>query len=124
MMNKEAIIAKKAPAAVGPYSHACKAGNLLFISGQLPLKDGQIVTDVEEATEASILNLKIVLEDQGLTLDNVVKTLVFVKDMGDFAKINAVYAKYFTKDFPARSLIEVARLPKDAVVEIEAVAAY
>lgn len=123
-MTKEIVSTKKAPAAVGPYSQAVKACNLLFVSGQIPLdpKTGELVSgDVQKAAERSLENIGAILEEAGTSFDNVVKTTVFVKDIGDFAKVNEVYARYFKKDMPARSCVEV-KLPKDALVEIEVIA--
>ncbi|MBV4419951.1 RidA family protein [Clostridium tyrobutyricum] len=123
-MTKEIVSTKKAPAAVGPYSQAVKACNLLFVSGQIPLdpKTGALVSgDVQKAAERSLENIGAILEEAGTSFDNVVKTTVFVKDIGDFAKVNEVYARYFKKDMPARSCVEV-KLPKDALVEIEVIA--
>ncbi|SDF67648.1 RidA family protein [Sporolituus thermophilus] len=114
-----------APAAIGPYSQAIKVGNLVFTSGQIPINPatGELVTgSVEEQTHQVLKNVKAVLEAAGASLDSVVKTTVFIKDMNDFAKINAVYATYFTVNPPARSCVEVARLPKDVLIEIEAIA--
>lgn len=115
----------KAPAAIGPYSQAIKANNMLFISGQMPLDPNtmEVVSGtIKEQTERAIENLKAILEEAGLTLNNVAKTTVFIKDMNDFADINEVYASYFTENKPARACVEVARLPKDVGVEIEAIA--
>ncbi|QCH28749.1 RidA family protein [Clostridium tyrobutyricum] len=123
-MTKEIVNTKKAPTAVGPYSQAVKACNLLFVSGQIPLdpKTGELVSgDVQKAAERSLENVGAILEEAGTSFDNVVKTTVFVKDIGDFAKVNEVYARYFKKDMPARSCVEV-KLPKDALVEIEVIA--
>ncbi|EAX46921.1 putative endoribonuclease L-PSP [Thermosinus carboxydivorans Nor1] len=114
-----------APAAIGPYSQAIKVGNLVFTSGQIPINPatGELVTgSVEEQAHQVLKNVKAVLEAAGASLASVVKTTVFIKDMNDFAKINAVYATYFTANPPARSCVEVARLPKDVLVEIEAIA--
>jgi len=122
---KEIIFTKEAPGAIGPYSQGVKIGNLIFTSGQIPIdpKTGEIVTgNVKKAAERCILNLKAVLEAAGSSLSNVVKTTVFIKDMNDFAAVNEVYGKYFTENYPSRSCVEVARLPKDVLVEIEAVA--
>jgi len=124
-MEKIIVSTPKAPGAVGPYSQAVKVGNFLFTSGQIPLDPatGELVTgDVKKATERSLENLKAVLEEAGSSFDKVVKTTVFIADMNDFAAVNEVYAKYFTKDMPARSCVQVARLPKDALVEIELIA--
>lgn len=123
-MEKKIISTKNAPQVVGPYSQAVKAGNLVFVSGQIPLDPttGELVNgDVQKAAERSLENVKAILEAAGTSLDNVVKTTVFVKNMSDFATVNEVYAKYFKKDMPARSCVEV-KLPKDALVEIEVIA--
>ena len=119
------ISTDKAPAAIGPYSQAVAVGNMVYTSGQIAIvpETGNIVEGgVEEQTKQALENLKVVVEEAGSSLDKVVKTTVFIKNMGDFAKINEVYSKYFTSNFPARSCVEVARLPKDLLVEIEAVA--
>lgn len=119
------ISTDKAPSAIGPYSQAVAVGNMVYTSGQIAIvpSTGNIVEGgVEEQTKQALENLKAVLEEAGTSLDKVVKTTVFIKNMGDFAKINEVYSKYFTTNFPARSCVEVARLPKDLLVEIEAVA--
>lgn len=124
-MDKEIINTKKAPAAIGPYSQAVKAGNLIFTSGQIPInpETGVLVNDdIKKATERSLENVKAILEQAGTCLAKVIKTVVFVKDMNDFAAVNEVYGKYFTSNQPARSCVEVGRLPKDALVEIEVVA--
>jgi len=123
-MEKKIISTTNAPGAVGPYSQAVKAGNFVFASGQIPLdpSTGELVSgDVKKATERSLENVKAILEAAGTSLDKVVKTTVFVKNMSDFAAVNEVYAKYFDKDMPARSCVEV-KLPKDALVEIEVIA--
>ena len=114
-----------APAAIGPYSQAVWAGDLLFTSGQIPIDPttGEVVEGGVEAQAGQALkNLQAVLEAAGLTLGQVVKATVFIKDMNDFPKINAVYFSYFATPCPARSCVEVARLPKDVLVEIEAIA--
>ena len=122
---KEIISTDKAPAAIGPYSQGVRAGGFLFLSGQIPL-DPKTMTivegDVAAQAEQALENMKGALESQGLDFSDVVKTTVFIKDMNDFGRINEVYAKYFTKDAPARSCVEVARLPKDVLIEIEAIA--
>lgn len=117
------ISTDKAPAAIGPYSQAVKTGNLLFCSGQIPLNPstGTIPQGVEAQAEQALANVKNLIEAAGASIDNVVKTTVFIKDMNDFGKINEIYAKYFTEPFPARSCVEVARLPKDVLLEIEAI---
>lgn len=119
------ISTSNAPAAIGPYSQAIKMGNLVYTSGQIPLNPatGQVVTGTAEVQTHQVLtNLKAVLEAAGTSFDKVIKTTVFIKDMNDFAAINTVYGSYFTATPPARSCVEVARLPKDVLVEIEAVA--
>lgn len=124
-MNKKIINTELAPEAIGTYSQSVLAENILFISGQLPInpETGKFAgNDIKSQTEQSLKNIESILEKAGCTMDNVVKTTVLLNDMGDFAKMNEVYAKFFTKDYPARAAYEVARLPKDALVEIEAVA--
>ncbi|SHH94749.1 RidA family protein [Clostridium grantii] len=124
-MNKEIITTEKAPAALGPYSQAVKVGNLLFTSGQIPIDPatGDYLNDtIEMAAERVFLNLKAVLDEAGTSFDNVIKTTVFLKDLNDFVPFNEVYAKFFTENQPARSCVQVAKLPKDALVEIELVA--
>ncbi len=121
---RESINVAGAPAAVGPYVHAVKAGELLFLSGQLGLnpEDGILREGIEAQTKQSLENLKTVLEGCGSDLDHVVKTSIFIADMGDFGKVNEVYAQYFTKELPARSCVAVKELPKSALVEIEVIA--
>ena len=124
-MSKDRNVIKtdKAAAAVGPYSQGIAAAGLAFASGQLPIgPDGAIPEGVEAQTRQSLANLAAVLEAGGASLASVVKTTVFLKDMNDFAAMNAIYAEHFTASPPARSTIEVARLPRDALVEIEAIA--
>ena len=124
-MEKEIIISNKVPAAIGPYSSALKIGNLVFVSGQLPIDPviGEIVKgDIEAQTRRSLENLKVVLESYSIGMENVVKTTIFLKDMNNFSRINKIYGEYFTSQFPARSCVEVSRLPKDADIEIEAIA--
>jgi len=123
-IKKEIISTTKAPGAVGPYSQAVKVGKFVFTSGQIPLDPatGELVSgDVKKAAERSLENVKAILEEAGTSLDKVIKTTVFVKNMSDFAAVNEVYAKYFNVDMPARSCVQVV-LPKDALVEIEAIA--
>ena len=127
-MPKKIIIkpAKSAPA-VGPYNHAVRVGDLLFCSGQIPLDpaSGTLVPgDLKAQAERVLENVKAILEDQKLTFANVVKSTVFLTSMADFAAMNEVYARYFTADFPARSTIQVAALPKGASIEIEVLAHY
>ncbi len=122
---KKIISTPKAPAAIGPYSQAIEVNGMVFTSGVIPINPatGELVTGaVEEQAEQAIGNLAALLKESGVSLDNVIKTTVFIKNMEDFGKINEIYAKYFTKDFPARSCVEVARLPKDVLIEIEAIA--
>ena len=123
---KEIISTENAPAAIGPYSQAVKAGGFIFLSGQIPL-DHKTMTVVPGCVqcqaEQALKNMKAVLESQGLDFSDVVKTTVFIKDMNEFGKVNETYARYFTENAPARSCVEVARLPKDVLVEIEAIAA-
>lgn len=122
---KKAISTEKAPAAIGPYSQAIHAGGFIYISGQLPVipETGEFISvEISGQTRQSILNVKAILESAGATLDNVVKTTVFLADINDFAAMNAVYAEFFTGTEPARAAVEVANIPKGALVEIEAVA--
>jgi len=123
-MNQQIISTQNAPGAIGPYSQAVKVGNLIFTSGQLPIntQSGELVADIEGATKQSLDNVKAILESAGSSMDKIVKTVVFLRDMNDFVAMNAVYATYFPTNPPARSAVQVARLPKDAVIEIEAIA--
>jgi 2-iminobutanoate/2-iminopropanoate deaminase len=124
-MEKEIILSKKAPAAIGPYSPALKVGNLIFASGQVPVdpKTGEMIEgDIEAQTKRVLENLKAVLKPYSIGLENVVKATVFLKDMNNFSRVNKVYGEYFKEKFPARSCVEVSRLPKDAEIEIEAIA--
>lgn len=118
------VVTSKAPAAIGPYSQGIDIGNLVFTSGQLPLnmETGEMETEVKAATKASLSNVKAILAEAGLSMDDVIKTTVFISDMNNFAAMNEVYATFFGETAPARSCVEVARLPKDVLVEIEAVA--
>ena len=121
----EVLHTEKAPAAVGPYSQAVKVGNMIFTSGQLALcpESGELVNDnIEDATKQSIENVKAILENAGSSLEKVIKSTIFLSDMENFAKVNEVYGEYFVNHKPARSCIEVARLPKDALIEIEVIA--
>jgi 2-iminobutanoate/2-iminopropanoate deaminase len=121
----EIIATKSAPAAIGPYAQAVKLGDLLFTSGQIPLGlDGQIVQGgIKEQTHQVFANLRAVLEAGGCSFASVLKATVFIKDMNQFAELNEVYASYFGDHKPARSTVEVARLPRDVFVEIELIAA-
>jgi 2-iminobutanoate/2-iminopropanoate deaminase len=124
-MKKKVIQTVKAPKAIGPYSQAIQAGNLLFLSGQIPLDpaSGELVKgDIGEQTRRVLENLKGVLESQHLGMEDVVKVTIFLKDMGNFSQVNEVYGTYFPSSPPARSTVEVARLPRDAGIEIEAIA--
>ena len=124
-MEKHIISTIKAPAALGPYSQAVKVGNILYTSGQLAINaaTGEFINDdIKKATAQSLENVKAILEEAGTSLDKVVKTLVFLKDMNDFADMNEVYSQYFSTNPPARSCVQVAKLPKDALVEIEVIA--
>ncbi len=125
MSNRIVVHTDSAPKAIGPYSQAVVAGSLVFCSGQVPIDPGTgelVPGGIHEQTHRSLDNLKAVLEAAGSGLDRVLKTTVFLQNMGDFAAMNAVYATYFPNDPPARSTIEVARLPKNALVEIECIA--
>lgn len=127
MPTKSIIKPVGAAAPVGPYSHAVRIGDLLFCSGQIPLDPatGQLVAgDIKTQTERVLENIKLILADQKLTLGNVIKTTVFMTNLADFAAMNEVYARYFTGDYPARSTVQVAALPKGAAVEIEIVAHF
>lgn len=124
-MEKEIINTKKAPAAIGPYSQAVKIENLVFTSGQIPIDPatGDFVHgDIKAQTEQSLKNIEAILAKANMDLSNAIKVNVFLKDMNDFVKVNEVYAKYFKEPFPARSCVQVAKLPKDASVEIEVIA--
>ena len=125
-MGKTVISTQNAPAAIGPYSQGIEANGMVFVSGQLPIDPatGDFAgTDISAQAEQSLKNVQSVLAEAGLTLANVVKSTVFLKDIKDFAAMNEVYATFFTEgSYPARSAVEVARLPKDAMVEIEAIA--
>lgn len=113
----------KAPAAIGPYSQGIAIDNLLFTSGQIPIipETGELAEGVEAQAHQAIKNLSMIVKEAGAEMSDVIKTTVFIKDMNDFAKINEVYAQYFTEPYPARSCVEVARLPKDVQIEIEAI---
>lgn len=121
---KTIISTDKAPAAIGPYSQAIEVNGMVYTSGVIPVnpQTGEIPEGCVEQAKQTLQNLSNLLEAAGTGLENVFKTTVFIKDMNDFAKINEVYATYFTKDFPCRSCVEVARLPKDVLIEIEAIA--
>ena len=123
-MNREIINTIKAPAAIGPYSHGNKIGDLIFTSGQLPInpETKELITEIKAATRQSLENVKGILEEVGSFMDKVVKATVFVKDLGQFGEVNEVYSEYFGQNSPARSCVQVAKLPMDAVIEIEVIA--
>ncbi|AIQ62206.1 RutC family protein [compost metagenome] len=123
-MSKKQVSTDKAPGAIGPYSQAIIAGNWVYTSGQLGLdpSTGELAEDVQAQARQSLTNVQAILEEAGVSLDQVVKTTVFLKDMNDFAAVNEVYSTFFKEPYPARSAVEVARLPKDGLVEIEVVA--
>ena len=123
---KQVISTKQAPAAIGPYSQAIQVGNLVYTSGQIPIdpSTGAFAEGgIKEQTRQSLTNVKAILEEAGLSMSDVVKTTVFMADMGDFADMNAVYAEFFSEPYPARSAVAVKTLPKGALIEIEVVAA-
>jgi 2-iminobutanoate/2-iminopropanoate deaminase len=124
-MSKVIIKTANAPEAIGPYSQAVKLGNLLFVSGQIPIDPatGKISGDIKEQTRQSLENLKAVLLAAGTSPAKVLKTTVFLKNMDDFTVMNGIYQEYFPKDAPARSTVEVSRIPRGALIEIEAIAA-
>jgi len=124
-MKKKVIQTEKAPKAIGPYSQAIQAGSFLFLSGQIPLdpKTGELVKgDIRQQTKQVLENLKGVLESEKLEMKDVVKVTIFLKDIGDFNQVNEVYATYFPSSPPARSTVEVSKLPRNAEIEIEAIA--
>lgn len=121
---KKVISTANAPAAIGPYSQAIEVNGMVFTSGQIPVNPatGEIPEGIEAQAEQVMTNIKNLLQAAGTSMENVIKTTVFIKEMDDFGKVNAVYAKYFEGDCPARSCVEVARLPKDVLMEMEAIA--
>ena len=126
-MTKTIIKPAGAAPAAGPYNHGVRVGDFLFCAGQIPVipESGQLVAgDIRAQTERVLENVKLILKDQGLTMANVVKSTVFMANLADFAAMNEVYARYFTQDYPARSTVQVAALPRTAQVEIEIVAHY
>ena len=122
-MMKERIVTDKAPGAIGPYSQGMKIGDLIFFSGQIPINPttGEMPEGIEAQTRQSLDNVKGLLESQGLTFANVVKTTVCLDSMDDFATMNSIYAEYFVEPYPARSAVEVAKLPKGALIEVEVI---
>lgn len=123
-MNKQVISTTSAPGAIGPYSQAVQIGDFVFASGQLGLipETGELAEGIEGQTLQALRNVGSILEAAGSGLDKVVKTTVFLQDMNDFAKVNEIYGSFFSEPFPARSAVQVARLPKDGLVEIEVIA--
>lgn len=123
-MKKEKIESSKAPAAIGPYSQAIKADDLIFVSGQLPIDSstGNMPSSIEEQTRQSLTNIKYILEEAGSNMDNIVKTTVLLSDLNNFAKMNEVYATFFKDAAPARACYQVVALPKGALIEVEAIA--
>lgn len=123
-MNKTVISTDKAPAAIGPYSQAIQIGEMIFTSGVIPVvpETGEIVQGIENQARQALSNMKALLESAGRDMSDIIKTTVFIKNMDDFAKVNEVYATFFEGEYPARSCVEVARLPKDVLIEIEAIA--
>jgi len=124
-MKKRVIQTEKGPKAIGPYSQAIQAGDLLFFSGQIPIdpKTGELIMgDIRKQTQQVLENIKGILESQRIGLEDVVKVTIFLKDMGNFSQVNEVYATYFPSSPPARSTVEVAKLPRDVDIEIEAIA--
>ena len=125
MTKKRVIQTEKGPKAIGPYSQAIEAGDLLFLSGQIPIdpKTGELIMgDIRKQTQQVLENIKGILESQGRGMEDVVKVTIFLKDMGNFSQVNEVYATYFPSSPPARSTVEVAKLPRDVDIEIEAIA--
>lgn len=121
---KKIIATENAPGAIGPYSQAVKVNGLVYTSGQIGMDPatGNLSEGIEAQTEAALKNVEAILKTEGLSMPDVFKTLVFIKDMNDFSRMNEIYSTYFSSDYPARSCVEVARLPKDALVEIEVIA--
>ena len=123
-MSKEVIFTEKAPKAIGPYSQAVKSGNMLFISGQVPVNPitGELTGDIKAQTRQVLENIKSILVAAGASATDIVKTTVFLKNLDDFNAMNEVYREYFPNDAPARSTIEISRIPRGSLVEIEAIA--
>lgn len=124
MMEKKVISTDQAPAAIGPYSQAIEVNGMIYTSGMIPVipATGEVVEGLEAQARQALTNVKNLLESQGSSMEKVVKTTVFIKNMDDFSKINEIYAGFFKGAFPARSCVEVARLPKDVLLEVEAIA--
>lgn len=123
-MNKEVISTNKAPSAIGPYSQGIKLGNFIFVSGQIPVnpETGEISKDIKEQAAQSMTNIKNILAESGASLDDVVKVTIFITDLNNFAAVNEVYGSFFSGSYPARSCVEVSKLPKDVGLEIEVIA--
>jgi 2-iminobutanoate/2-iminopropanoate deaminase len=124
-MPRDIIKTNRAPAAIGAYSQAVRAGDFVFVSGQIPLnpETGEVVfSDIKEQTERILVNIRNILQEAGMGLEDVVKTTVYLMLMDDFSRVNEVYARFFGDNPPARAVVEVARLPKDVAIEIEAIA--
>ena len=119
------ISTDKAPAAIGPYSQAIEVGGFVFASGQIPVdpSTGVIPEGITQQAQQALTNVRSIMEAAGLSMKDIIKTTVFIKDMNDFAKVNEVYASFFDGDYPARSCVEVSRLPKDVLIEVEVIAA-
>lgn len=122
---KKQIVSAHAPSAIGPYSQAIALGNMIFVSGQLPLDPttGHLETGIIDQTRRSLKNIKAILEQENCGMEDIVKTTVFLSDLNDFSAMNEVYSEFFSAPYPARAAVQVAKLPKDALVEIEAIAA-
>lgn len=126
-MNKKVICTEKAPKPIGPYSQAVQAGEFIFLSGQIPIdpSTGEIIRgDIRQQTQRVLENLKAILESQGLGMEDVVKVTIFLKDLTHFSEVNEVYGTYFPASAPARTTVEISRLPKDCELEIEAIALH
>lgn len=119
----KAIFTNKAPAAIGPYSQAIEAGDFIYVSGQIPINPstGEVVEGIENQTEQVLQNLNAILEEAKVTFEDVVKFTIYLKSMDDFATVNVIYGKYLTEPYPARATVEVSRLPKDVLVEMDVV---
>lgn len=123
-MNKQIISTNNAPAAIGPYSQGISLENLIFVSGQIPVnpETGEIAKDIREQTKQSMKNIESILKQSGASLNDVVKITIFVTDLSNFTDVNEVYGSFFTENYPARSCVEVSKLPKGVGIEIEAIA--
>ncbi len=123
-MEKFVVSTKEAPAAIGPYSQAIEVNGVIYTSGMIPIipETGEVVEGIEAQARQALSNVRALLESQESGMEQIIKTTVFIKNMDDFGKVNEVYASFFKKDFPARSCVEVARLPKDVLIEVEAIA--